>query len=160
MLYHIAYVSSSVRAVNESQLFEILDVSVRNNARDGITGVLMYHDTQFFQLLEGEKSLVKRCFASIERDPRHKGVSIVWDYPAEGRVFPNWAMGYAGPEEFGNDQDELQEYLVRLLDADHAAMDGNSVALKLARSFFKDFTRSHSLSRFPQPKRKMSFIGY
>jgi hypothetical protein len=157
MLYHIAYVSSSVLAMDGSLLSEILDVSVRNNERDGITGVLMYNENQFFQLLEGEKSLVNRCFARIERDHRHKGVSTVWDYIAERRVFPIWAMGYAGPEEFGDGKDDSQVYLAKMLGEEQALKDGSSVALMLARSFYKDFKRSYTLRHFPQQNRKVTF---
>lgn len=143
--------------LDETLLSDIMNVSVRNNVRDEITGVLMYHDNLFFQLLEGEQSVVKRCFARIQRDQRHKRVTLVWDHIAGARVFSSWAMGYAGPEQFGEYKDASQEYLANMLDQEQTTKGSSSVALKIARSFFKNFKKSNSLTHFPEHNRKSSF---
>lgn len=44
-----------------------------NNERAGITGMLLYKDGNFMQLLEGEKEAVLRLHKNIIVDPRHKG---------------------------------------------------------------------------------------
>jgi len=80
-LHHLAYVSQALSAVGPELLKNILDTSVRNNKRDGITGVLLYHDEMFFQVLEGPKAAVQHCFARILRDRRHANVSRMWDSP-------------------------------------------------------------------------------
>ena len=104
MLHHIGYVSRSVEPLDEVVLAEILDVSVRNNARDDITGVLMYHDELFFQILEGEKSRVENCYARIVHDLRHNSVFLSLDHTIEARTFADWRMGYAGSDEIGRMQ--------------------------------------------------------
>jgi hypothetical protein len=39
-----------------------LEVSQRNNDRDVITGILLYNDRTFFQVLEGKQSAVEDCY--------------------------------------------------------------------------------------------------
>ncbi len=59
--YQIAYVSLSKTPLDEVLLSDVLTASKRNNTLDGISDVLMYHDQSFFQVLEGERTLVKNC---------------------------------------------------------------------------------------------------
>ena len=43
-MHRIVYTSSSTRLMSEKRLQELLAVSRRNNQRDGISGLLIYHD--------------------------------------------------------------------------------------------------------------------
>lgn len=65
MIYQIVYISSSPEPLETSQVSDILGSSRINNARDGITGLLVYHDQLFFQVLEGNRSVVEHCYARI-----------------------------------------------------------------------------------------------
>jgi len=49
----MAYVSVTDTQLGDDDLSDILSVSAHNNERDGVTGLLMYHDQLFFQVLEG-----------------------------------------------------------------------------------------------------------
>ncbi|WP_073332010.1 BLUF domain-containing protein [Wenxinia saemankumensis] len=71
MLYRLAYVSSAVRPLSPDAGRELLLVSRRNNLRDEITGFLCYRNGMFFQLLEGRRSDVEKCFGRIYLDARH-----------------------------------------------------------------------------------------
>ncbi|PSC06882.1 blue light sensor protein [Alsobacter soli] len=72
---------------------QILQASIRNNARDGVTGYMVFDDRVFAQILEGEEAVVARTYARIGADPRH-GDLILLDRTTEPRrAFPNWAMG-------------------------------------------------------------------
>ncbi len=139
MLHHIAYASSSRDYLLHAVLSEILEVSERNNARDGITGVLMYHDRLFFQVLEGDRDLVEHCYERIVKDFRHTGISLMWDNPVEERVFSDWAMGYAGSVPIGDYTSASSRSLADLLSEDDATKKSNIVVLGLARQMFKDF---------------------
>ena len=74
---------------------EVLAASQRNNARDGITGFLIFDKTWFVQILEGERAQVTETYNRIARDQRHTQTTImnVRDVPA--RLFPSWTMGGA-----------------------------------------------------------------
>lgn len=101
MLYHIAYVSSARRSPSTREIEEILEVSRRNNARDGITGLLLTRHEQFFQILEGEKAAVEACYARIARDRRHTELALIWEDEIAGRAFPDWEMGISDPTQLG-----------------------------------------------------------
>ena len=138
-LSHIAYVSRSQTPLNAALLNDILEVSIRNNGRDGITGVLMYHARMFFQVLEGQKGAVERCFERIENDPRHSGVSLIWNHPVASRVFADWSMGYAGPDEVGDHGEPAFRTFGAVLDSPETAPPDSCVALRLARLMYLDF---------------------
>jgi len=52
-LVSLVYVSSSVRELDDSEILNILRTSQRNNERRNITGMLLYKDGNFLQVLEG-----------------------------------------------------------------------------------------------------------
>ena len=93
-LYRLAYISSSVELLAQKELEDILARSRRNNAADGITGLLLYHDGNFFQVLEGAKDAVLACYGRIEKDLRHNGCIVLISEPSEIRRFANWDMAY------------------------------------------------------------------
>lgn len=140
MLHHIAYVSLSRTPLSATLLSDILAVSVRNNKRDGITGVLMHHRKIFFQVLEGRRSEVKHCYSRIINDSRHTSVSLMWDGMVENRIFSDWAMGYAGPDEVGRYTKNSFQSLADLATGKNLIQDSDIFALELARRIFKDFT--------------------
>jgi hypothetical protein len=74
---------------------EILGASQRNNARDGITGFLIFDKTWFFQVLEGDRAVVKETYDRIAADTRHTGTVVMSTRDAALRSFPNWTMGGA-----------------------------------------------------------------
>lgn len=139
MLHHIAYTSAAPEPVTPEHLTQILKVSERNNARDAITGILLYHDQDFFQVLEGEKDAVEACFARIVGDTRHTGVLRLWNQPVDDRVFAHWVMGYAGPDHIQVFTSPSQDSLTRFLRLRDDAPGKVPVALALARQMYKRF---------------------
>ena len=93
-MYYILYLSAAIELPGEPELIDILSVSRRNNSRIGVTGVLLYGDGQFIQLLEGDKADVQATFEKISNDNRHKGITMVTSGNTEKRSFPEWSMGF------------------------------------------------------------------
>ena len=93
-LFQIVYTSTAADSLSRADLMELLQGSVRRNARAGITGLLLYHDGIFMQVLEGEEPAVISLFSKISRDPRHHHVIPVIHEPVEQRHFPNSAMAF------------------------------------------------------------------
>ncbi len=61
-MFSLTYVSSAVRPFAEDELADLLAVSRQNNARLGITGMLLYKDGNFMQVLEGEEAEVRTLY--------------------------------------------------------------------------------------------------
>src|SRR5688500_6229990 len=75
----------------EDGIAEILNTSVANNARDGITGALICDDRWFAQALEGAEAALSITFEKILRDPRHCDVSLVTMQPVMYRRYSAFA---------------------------------------------------------------------
>ena len=69
------------------------------NARLQITGMLLYHDGHFLQLLEGNEQAVRELYGVIVEDERHKWVSLVMTGPTAERDFADWTMGFRDLDE-------------------------------------------------------------
>lgn len=94
MNHCIVYFSKAEGLLEQGDLSTILQQSRRNNARTGVTGVLLYVRGSIIQVLEGEKEAVEALYRRIEQDPRHTQVSRALNRPIQERLFPNWSMGY------------------------------------------------------------------
>ena len=93
-LHVLAYLSSATNLPSLDDLRAILAQARRNNEAHGITGLLLYHDGNFFQVLEGAKDAVLACYGRIEKDLRHNGCIVLISEPSEIRRFANWDMAY------------------------------------------------------------------
>lgn len=90
----IVYVSSAVRLLDDSELVELLQTSRANNARDDITGMLLYKGGNFMQVIEGPDEAILALYAKIRRDSRHKDIVTLIQEPIEKRQFSNWSMAF------------------------------------------------------------------
>ncbi len=112
-MHQLVYISAAVLPAREHGFCAILESAIRNNARDNITGMLLYHRGQFFQVLEGAKEKVHACFAKIKTDDRHTGIILLLDEPALQACFRDWSMASVGI----NDCEEcLQSQIINLFD--------------------------------------------
>ncbi len=94
MLYTLIYVSSAVNKFAESELFGLLNLARSENKKTDITGVLLYNDGNFLQVIEGEKNNIEDLFKKIEKDPRHKGIIKIFEDQINKRRFGDWSMGF------------------------------------------------------------------
>ncbi|MBC7852962.1 MAG: BLUF domain-containing protein [Pirellulaceae bacterium] len=93
-LYQLVYVSSATTPFSPADLAALLERSRRKNSLAGLSGILLYHDGNFMQLLEGEAHTVQVVYARITQDPRHHGCLILIKGQVAERTFPDWTMGF------------------------------------------------------------------
>lgn len=93
-MFSLVYVSFAAHDLSDEELKDILKVARDTNQQLGITGMLLYRDGFFIQVLEGEEDKVKALFAKITADPRHRNVLTVHTGQVESRRFPDWTMGF------------------------------------------------------------------
>jgi hypothetical protein len=89
----LLYVSNTQRDFPQAELESILVAARRNNAAASVTGMLLYLDGGFLQILEGNDEAVEQIYRRICQDNRHWGASILLDHDTE-RAFTDWNMGY------------------------------------------------------------------
>jgi hypothetical protein len=90
----IVYVSSGAREYSSEEVEKITDTGSRNNAQNDLTGVLLYYDGNFMQLLEGPADAVAETYERIVADTRHTGILPLQDSMVEERSFPDYRMGF------------------------------------------------------------------
>ena len=93
-LKHLIYLSTAVKEFDPDVLEKIMSSAVRHNTPSAVTGMLLYAQGSFLQVLEGEADAVNETFARVEKDPRHHSIIVVLAEPIEERSFAQWNMGF------------------------------------------------------------------
>ena len=93
-MHSLVYRSVADDSFELPEIYSMLSSAKDYNAEHGITGCLLYHNSQFLQLLEGEKEEVEQLFQKIRKDPRHHDVVLIENEDAEGRLFHDWGMAF------------------------------------------------------------------
>jgi hypothetical protein len=91
-LNSIIYRSRCTSVADLNLVNSILESSTRNNAANGVTGVLIATKTDFLQVLEGEFEAVNATFERISRDTRHTRIQLISFTEIEERRLGEWAM--------------------------------------------------------------------
>ena len=95
MLIHLIYVSKATMPMQEADLVALLEQSRARNLRQDVTGMLLYADGSFLQVLEGRVADVDAIFGSIQRDARNTDIFLIARDAILERSFPGWSMGFA-----------------------------------------------------------------
>lgn len=90
----LVYRSTARRSFTDDELEDLLVTSRSHNDACNITGLLLYRDGEFVQILEGHHRDVDALMASIGQDVRHHDVRVLLEEPIRARRFENWTMGY------------------------------------------------------------------
>ena len=98
-LYSLIYRSRAISAFDETTLTALLHDARQSNQRAQITGLLLLYQDQFLQVLEGAEPELSELYERILADSRHQHVRTLAYGPIEGRLFPDWRMGFAVADE-------------------------------------------------------------
>ena len=93
-MYFLIYRSEATDAMTAEALKSLLAQSRDRNKAVDITGMLLFFDNKFLQLLEGEEKDIKMLYKSICADARHKSVHTLKEGNAQDRLFPGWSMSF------------------------------------------------------------------
>lgn len=92
-LHTIVFMSTAIRPFSELELSNLSLIASSNNERAGITGLLIYCDGNFIEVLEGEKDKLDTMFGKIARDPRHTEIEVLLSTRIKERNFISSSMG-------------------------------------------------------------------
>lgn len=93
-IYTLVYASSASWRMEEAELQDILQKARNHNSRVDISGLLLYAEGNFLQILEGDEDQVNALYDKIEKDRRHTGMIRLMTLRSDERNFPDWSMGY------------------------------------------------------------------
>lgn len=94
-LSQLMYMSSAVELFDEKMLEELLEAARSRNEEMAVTGLLIYVDGSFLQIIEGPPPAVDAVYTAILKDPRHRNVLEMFNREIEERSFPDWSMAFA-----------------------------------------------------------------
>ncbi|EJF07325.1 mannose-1-phosphate guanylyltransferase [Thiovulum sp. ES] len=98
-LIHKIYASREVEHFSQEKILEMLKKAKEKNRDLNITGMLLYENGSFFQVLEGSEKDVSELFEKIKYDERHTNIVEIISESIYQRDFENWSMGYAHLEK-------------------------------------------------------------
>lgn len=134
-MYHIIYLSWAVVPFTNAQLQRLLTRARRRNTELAITGILLYGNEQFVQVLEGEEDVVRELYGHIRQDERHTNFITFADKTIAHRSFKDWAMAFhpVSTQQFDDVVGYLSPCKVPAQVADFSAHDNK--LFDLLRSF-------------------------
>lgn len=92
-LYSLIYISKPIKPFDTHELEELALEAQQKNATRDISGLLLYSNRFFLQVLEGDYEELSALYARLELDERHRDLELLTGAPASQRLFSGWSMG-------------------------------------------------------------------
>ncbi len=92
VLQRVLYVSQAAPGVDLPEVYDIIRASHTGNAERGLSGLLLFLDGWFAQILEGPAGPLEDTLTRIAADRRHGDLGLRVRGRAFGRLFPGQAM--------------------------------------------------------------------
>jgi hypothetical protein len=108
-LVELAYCSRATFLLGKADIERLLLESRAFNAANHVTGVLVYKDLAFLQVIEGEEEVISSLYDRIRRDPRHTNVRTLFRRPLPSRHFANWTLAFSWIGDTSNGADGIQD---------------------------------------------------
>lgn len=134
-VYHLSYVSTGCDCLKFEDIKAILESSNSNNKSSSITGILVYCNKHFFQILEGNKDDVVALFEKISIDHRHDGVIKIQEGFIDERKFDSWNMAFKSynKELKALDNFNTEEFYTYI---NQKLKNGKDISLQILSDFF------------------------
>ncbi|WP_281777037.1 BLUF domain-containing protein [Polynucleobacter sp. KF022] len=120
-LVELSYLSEAVSDMSFLGLMRLLESARAFNQKHGVTGILLYDNQQFGQVIEGERANVMKVWKRIQEDKRHHRIELLEIREISERSFPDWLLRFYGGETLTRDYPALAEMV--------GGMDKHSLAL-------------------------------
>ena len=93
-MFHAALASTAPYLLTKSGLRSMMKEARETNAQCGVTGLLLYSEGSFLQVLEGERDEVIKLVNRLREDPRHQDFRILLNGETAHRLFQDWLMAF------------------------------------------------------------------
>lgn len=93
-IFHLVYLSHAIDGIAYSDIQSILNSSRINNEKNQVSGVLIFRDGYFLQLLEGKESDVLSTLGKVIQDRRHHHLQVIIEAVSNQRIFNSWEMNF------------------------------------------------------------------
>lgn len=104
-MLQLIYASAATVEFSTADLQQLLKLARENNESLGVSGMLVFHEGSFLQILEGEEEVVVALYNKIEEDDRHSNVLMLLRTEIDERSFGDWKMGFCDASQKANPKD-------------------------------------------------------
>jgi len=122
-LVELSYLSEAISDMSFLGLMRLLESARAFNQSNDITGILLYDNQQFGQILEGEYANVMKAWKRIQEDRRHHRVELLEIREISERSFPEWLLRFYGGETLTRDYPALANTVGGMDKHSHALMN-------------------------------------
>jgi len=141
-MIQLSYLSTAIEPMSTQDLLRLLQQCREKNPARGITGMLLYGNSTFLQVLEGEEQVVDELVEKIRQDPRHTDLQILYRKKIKQREYADWSMGFKRVSDKDLRQVEgLRYFGEKDFNPDYLAQH-NNVVQNLMNHFRKERLRS------------------
>lgn len=95
MLSRLIYASEVATPLSPELLQDLLVKARRDNRLRDLTGLMVFNNRYFLQVLEGERQQVSDLYARLVHDVRHRRLVLLGFEAVGERLFTDWSMGFA-----------------------------------------------------------------
>ena len=120
-LVELSYLSEAVSDMSFLGLMRLLESARAFNQKNGISGILLYDNQQFGQIIEGERASVMKAWKRIQDDKRHHRIELLEIKEITEKSYPDWLLRFYGGETLVRDYPALADMV--------GGMDKHSLAL-------------------------------
>lgn len=141
-MQRLIYTSLARRQMSQRDIDRILMTSRIYNEISGITGLLVYHERRFLQVLEGPIVELDKVYDRIRRDWRHQDCRLLLKETIVARAFDQWEMAYRDHADLIGRQRLQMIDIKRLVSSLNAEdLTDNSALYVFLKAFISSFER-------------------
>ena len=131
----VCYVSTFNSGFSLQEVEGLFNFVSKRNLQMGLTGVLLFSDNCFFQVLEGDFNVIENLFERIKEDTRHYNIIKIIDDENHERIFDEYFFGFLTVTSL-EDRKWMEFFLENYFNAESR---NHKVILGLMKKFLKRF---------------------
>jgi hypothetical protein len=95
----LIYVSKAEENVDHAEILNILTHSWKYNHNSYISGMLVYDNRHFMQIIQGPIATIDKLYARISKDRRHMNIKLIGEELLHERDCSGWGIGFYNKQE-------------------------------------------------------------
>ncbi len=130
--------SSRPLGFDKDTVKQILVSSSKNNPRVEVTGLLIYSEDLYLQLLEGPTPALEETFSKIKSDRRHHNIIVLKEDFTDCRLFASWTMRPQPLNVLMFDEDDIKNGLIERFSPSQAFNVFNNLSIEFDQFDYTD----------------------
>lgn len=143
----LLYISTQTKKLKIKDVKEIVRKSQKKNKQHHVTGLLLYYEGSFCQIIEGPKKEIDVIFKRIMNDPNHRNIITLQDDMVENRAFKDWSMAFQNIQHEELDQKGVEAIKTYIIEKFNLNNRSNNFIPIMLHSFMHHHTKPLTLQK-------------